>query len=288
LDEQESVVIQETELKEESQNLEKEKARIIVVTSGKGGVGKTTSTSNIAVALAKLGKKVVAVDADIGLRNLDVIMGLENRVVYNFVDVLEGNCRLNQALVRDKRVDTLYLLPAAQTRTKDAVNQEQMIKLCGMLRDEFDLVLLDCPAGIEGGFKNAAVGADEALIVVTPEVPSVRDADRIIGMLESMGKSPIRLIVNRLRPDMVRGGDMLDVPDIIEILAISLIGIVPEDDNVIRAANRGEPMTFASKSPAAQAYINIARRILGEDVPLIQFDTKPRGLLGNIRKILGI
>ena len=274
--------------KEEPKIPEKEKAHVIVVTSGKGGVGKTTSTSNIAVALAKLGKKVVAVDADIGLRNLDVIMGLENRVVYNFVDVLEGNCRLNQALVRDKRVDQLYLLPAAQTRTKDAVNQEQMIKLCDMLRDEFDYILLDCPAGIEGGFKNAAVGADEALIVVTPEVPSVRDADRIIGMLESMGKSPIRLIVNRIRPEMVRGGDMLDVPDIIEILAIGLIGIVPEDDNVIKAANRGEPMAFSSKSPAAQAYMNIAERILGNDVPLLDLDTKPRGLLGNIKKILGI
>jgi septum site-determining protein MinD len=279
---------QNTELQEEPQKIEKEEAHVIVVTSGKGGVGKTTSTSNIAVALAKLGKKVVAVDADIGLRNLDVIMGLENRVVYNFVDVLEGNCRMNQALVRDKRVDSLYLLPAAQTRTKDAVNQEQMIKLCDMLREEFDYILLDCPAGIEGGFKNAAVGADEAIIVVTPEVPSVRDADRIIGMLESMGKSPIRLIVNRLRPDMIRGGDMLDVPDIIEILAIPLIGIVPEDDNVIKAANRGEPMAFASKSPAARAYMNIAGRLLGNDVPFIQFDTKPRSIIENIRKILGI
>ena len=286
MEEQESVVSQEAKLQEDSQK--QEKAHVIVVTSGKGGVGKTTSTSNIAVALAKLGKKVVAVDADIGLRNLDVIMGLENRVVYNFVDVLEGNCRLNQALVRDKRVDSLYLLPAAQTRTKDAVNQEQMLNLCSMLREEFDYILLDCPAGIEGGFRNAAIGADEALIIVTPEVPSVRDADRIIGMLESMGKSPIRLIVNRLRPEMVRGGDMLDVPDIIEILAISLIGIVPEDDNVIKAANRGEPMTFASKSPAAQAYMNIAGRILGNDIPLLNFDTKPRGLLGNIKRILGM
>ncbi|MCL2146412.1 MAG: septum site-determining protein MinD [Synergistaceae bacterium] len=261
---------------------------MIVVTSGKGGVGKTTSTSNIAVALAKLGKKVVAVDADIGLRNLDVIMGLENRVVYTFVDVLENSCRLSQALVRDKRVDSLYLLPAAQTRTKDAVNQKQMVQLCDMLKKEFDYVLLDCPAGIEGGFKNAAAGADEALIVVTPEVPSVRDADRIIGMLESMGKSPIRLIINRLRPDMVRGGDMLDVPDIIEILAINLIGIVPEDDNVIKAANRGEPMAFTNKSPAARAYISIAERLLGKDVPFIHLSTKPRGIFESIKKILGI
>ena len=288
MEEQESVVSQDAELQQGTQDPEMKKARVIVVTSGKGGVGKTTSTSNIAVALAKSGKRVVAADADIGLRNLDVIMGLENRVVYNFVDVLEGNCRLNQALVRDKRVDSLYLLPAAQTRTKDAVNQEQMLELCNMLRKEFDYILLDCPAGIEGGFKNAAIGADEALIVVTPEVPSVRDADRIIGMLESMGKSPIRLIVNRFRPEMVRGGDMLDVADIIDILAINLIGIVPEDDNVIKAANRGEPMTFASKSPAAKAYMDIAGRILGNDIPLPVFDTEPRGLLGNIRKILGI
>ena len=279
---------QNTELQDEPQMIEKRESHIIVVTSGKGGVGKTTSTSNIAVALAKLGKKVVAVDADIGLRNLDVIMGLENRVVYNFVDVLEGNCRLSQALVRDKRVDTLYLLPAAQTRTKDAVNNEQMIRLCDMLREEFDYILLDCPAGIEGGFRNAAIGADEAIIVVTPEVPSVRDADRIIGMLESMGKSPIRLIVNRIRPDMVRGGDMLDVPDILEILAVSLVGVVPEDDSVIKAANRGEPMAFANKSPAAKAYMNIAERIIGNDVPFTNLDTKPRGLIENIKKILGI
>jgi septum site-determining protein MinD len=157
-----------------------------------------------------------------------------------------------------------------------------------MLREEFDYILLDCPAGIEGGFKNAAAGADEALIVVTPEVPSVRDADRIIGMLESMGKSPIRLIINRLRPDMVRGGDMLDVPDIIEILAINLIGIVPEDDNVIRAANRGEPMAFTNKSPAARAYINIAERMLGKDVPFIHLDNKPRGIFESIKRILGV
>lgn len=255
---------------------------VIVVTSGKGGVGKTTSTSNIAVALSKKGKKVVAIDADIGLRNLDVIMGLENRIVYNFIDVLEGNCKLNQALVRDKRVDSLYLLPAAQTRTKDAVSQEQMLELCKMLRPEFDYILIDCPAGIESGFRNAAAGADEGIVVVTPEVPSVRDADRIIGMLESMGKSPIRLIVNRLRPDMVRDGDMLDIQDILEVLSIDLIGIVPEDDNVIKAANRGEPMAFTNTSPAAQAYMNIAGRILGENVPFLQLEAKPKGFFARL------
>jgi len=247
-------------------------ARVIVVTSGKGGVGKTTSTANISVALAKTGKKVVAVDADIGLRNLDVVMGLENRVVFNFIDVIEKNCRLNQALVRDKRVENLFLLPAAQTRTKDAVGPEQMMDLCNQLRPDFDFVLLDCPAGIEGGFKNAAAGADEALVVTTPEVPSVRDADRIIGMLESMGKSPIRLIINRFRANMVQDGDMLAREDILDILSINLIGIVPEDDGVIKSSNRGEPLTFGLNSPAAQAYANIAGRLLGRDIPLLELD----------------
>ena len=244
-------------------------ARVIVTTSGKGGVGKTTSTANIAAALAKFGKKVVAIDADIGLRNLDVIMGLENRVVFNFIDVIEKNCRLNQALVRDKRVPNLFLLPAAQTRTKDAVNPEQMVELCEELKPDFDFIFLDCPAGIEGGFKNAAAGADEALVVTTPEIPSVRDADRIIGMLESMGKSPIRLIINRLRPNMVQDGDMLAREDILDVLSIPLIGVVPEDENVIKSTNSGEPMTMSSESPAAQAYLNIAERILGRDVPLM-------------------
>ncbi|MBQ6909992.1 MAG: septum site-determining protein MinD [Synergistaceae bacterium] len=255
--------------------------RVIVITSGKGGVGKTTSTANIAAALAKVGKKVVAVDADVGLRNLDVIMGLENRVVYNFIDVIEKTARLEAALVRDKRVPGLYLLPAAQTRTKDAVNQEQMIELCEQLKNfevqdeqtgaisHFDFILLDCPAGIESGFKNAAVGADEALVVTTPEIPAVRDADRIIGMLESMGKSPIRLIINRLRPNMVQDGDMLAKEDILDVLAIKLIGIVPEDETVIKSTNNGEPMTLSIASPAAQAYLNIADRLIGNDVPLM-------------------
>ena len=259
--------------------------RAIVVTSGKGGVGKTTSTANIAVALAKAGKKVVAVDADIGLRNLDVVMGLENRVVFTFIDVIEKNCKLNQALVRDKRVDNLFLLPAAQTRTKDAVNPEQMVELCKELRQEFDFILLDCPAGIEGGFKNAAAGADEALVVTTPEVPSVRDADRIIGMLESMGKSPIRLIINRFRANMVQDGDMLDREDILDVLSVKLIGIVPEDDSVIKSSNRGEPLTFGLSSPAAQAYANIAARLQGQDIPLMEMDSgKSWSFLSSVRK----
>ncbi len=260
-------------------------ARVIVTTSGKGGVGKTTSTANIAAALAKFGKKVVAVDADVGLRNLDVIMGLENRVVYNFIDVIEGTCKLNQALVKDKRVQGLYLLPAAQTRTKDAVNPEQMVDLCNQLKPEFDFIFLDCPAGIEGGFRNAAAGADEALVVTTPEIPAVRDADRIIGMLESMGKSPIRLIINRLRPNMVQDGDMLAKDDILDVLSIDLIGVVPEDENVIRATNNGEPMTMTLDSPAAQAYLNIAERLLGHDVPLMDLESyASRGLISKIKK----
>lgn len=263
-------------------------ARVIVVTSGKGGVGKTTSTANIAVALAKTGKKVVAIDADIGLRNLDVVMGLESRVVYNFIDIIEKNCRLSQALVRDKRVENLYLLPAAQTRTKDAVTPAQMMELCEQLRPDYDFILLDCPAGIEGGFKNAAAGADEALVITTPEVPAVRDADRIIGMLESMGKSPIRLIINRFRASMVEDGDMLAKEDILDVLSIKLIGIVPEDDSVIKSANRGEPLTFSQTSPAAQAYANIAARIQGEDVPFLHLDAyKSKGLMSGLKKLFG-
>jgi septum site-determining protein MinD len=263
--------------------------RVIVITSGKGGVGKTTSTANLAVALAKNGKKVVAVDADIGLRNLDVVMGLENRVVYNFIDVIEQKCRLNQAMVRDKRVGNLFLLPAAQTRTKEAVSPDQMVELCEQLRPDFDFILLDCPAGIERGFRNASAGADEALVVTTPEVPSVRDADRIIGMLESMGKSPIRLIINRLRPIMVEEGDMLAKDDILDVLSIKLIGIVPEDDSVIRSANRGEPLTFSPESPAAQAFVNIAGRMQGMEVPWLQLDTgRSKGLVSNLKKMLGL
>lgn len=264
-------------------------SRVIVITSGKGGVGKTTTTSNISVALARAGHKVVAVDADIGLRNLDVMMGLENRVVYNFIDVLEGNCKLSQALVRDKRVDNLFLLPAAQTRTKDAVDAGQMVELCDLLRKEFDFVLLDSPAGIEGGFKNASSGADEAIVITTPEVPAVRDADRIIGLLESMGKAPIRLVINRLKPRMVREGEMLDVTDVLDVLAVDLIGIVPEDDSVVKSANRGEPLTFSDSAPAAQAFQRIASRLLGDPVPFPSFDDdQGRGIMAGIRKLFGM
>ncbi len=253
--------------------------RIIVVTSGKGGVGKTTTTANLAAALAGNGYKVVAIDGDVGLRNLDVIMGLENRIVYTLVDVVEGNCRLNQALIKDKRLENLYLIPTAQSRTKDAVTSEQMIALCDELRKDFDFVFVDSPAGIESGFRNSAAGADEALVITTPEVSAVRDADRIIGLLESMDKAPIRLIINRIRPEMVRRGDMLDVQDVLDILAVDLIGIVPDDESIVTSANKGEPLVLGSTSKAAQAYANIAKRIVGEDVPMMDLVAEPKGFL---------
>lgn len=264
-------------------------ARTIVITSGKGGVGKTTTTANLAVELAKIGKKVVAIDGDIGLRNLDVVMGLENRIVYTLVDVVEGACRLNQALVRDKRIENLYMLPAAQTRTKDVVTSEQMCEICSMLSDEFDFILIDSPAGIESGFRNAATPAQEALVVTTPEVSAVRDADRIIGLLESMEKRGISLVINRLSPKMVKRGDMLDISDVVEILSINLIGIVPEDEAVITSTNRGEPLTFQAVGPAARAFSNLAKRILGEKVPFDELEhMNNKGILGHIKKLFGV
>jgi len=260
--------------------------RIIVVTSGKGGVGKTTVTANLSARLAMEGFKVLAIDSDIGLRNLDVVMGLENRIVFNLVDVIEGTCKLHQALVRDKRVENLNLLPAAQTRTKEAVEPDQMKALCESLRGEFDFVLIDSPAGIESGFRNAAAGADEALVVVTPEVSSVRDADRIIGLLESGGNRGIRLIVNRVRPDMIRSGKMLGVSDVEEILAVPLIGIIPEDDNVVISTNTGEPLALRASAPASKAFENIAGRLVGRDISLPDPGSlDEKGFLSGLKKI---
>lgn len=259
--------------------------RVVVVTSGKGGVGKTTTTANLSVALAASGRRVVAIDADIGLRNLDLIMGLESRIVYTLVDVIEGTCRLNQAMVKDKRVEGLYMIPAAQTRTKDAVTAEQMEALCSQLREDFDYVLVDSPAGIEAGFRNAAQGADEALVVTTPEVSAVRDADRIIGFLESMGKSPVRLVVNRIKPHMVRRKEMLSVEDVLEILAIDLIGVVPEDESVVTSSNRGEPLTFGDRSPAAAAFRDIAMRLEGHQVPFPPLEDGSEGFLSKVKRI---
>ena len=247
-------------------------SEIIVVTSGKGGVGKTTSTANIGAGLARMNKKVVLVDTYIGLRNLDVVMGLENRIIYNLVDVIEGTCRLKQALIRDKHYPGLYLLPSAQTRDKSAVMPEQMIKLADGLKDIFDYVILDCPAGIEQGFKNAIAAAGRAIVVTTPEVSSIRDADRIIGLLEHAGIKKIDLVVNRIRMDMVKRGEMMSVEDVLDILAVNLLGAIPDDENIVIAANHGEPV-IGSDSLSGLAYMNIARRIAGETVPLLDLDT---------------
>ena len=243
--------------------------RVVTITSGKGGVGKTTTTANLGVALALKGQRVACIDADIGLRNLDVVMGLENRIVYDIVDVVEGRSRLRQSLIKDKRLPELYLLPAAQTRDKSAVSPEQMLKLCTELKQDMDFVLVDSPAGIEQGFKNAIAGADEVLIVTTPEVSAVRDADRIIGLVEAAEKGTPRLIINRIRPAMVKRGDMLSVEDVLEVLAINLIGIVPDDESIIVTTNRGTPAAMDDRTQAGQAYRNIAARLLGEDVPLM-------------------
>ncbi len=243
-------------------------SEVIVITSGKGGVGKTTTSANVGTGLAKLNKKVVLIDTDIGLRNLDVVMGLENRIVYNLVDVVEGNCRPKQAMIKDKRYDTLYLLPSAQTRDKTSVTPEQMKKLTDELRDEFDYIILDCPAGIEQGFKNAIAGADRALVVTTPEVSAIRDADRIIGILEANEMKRTDLIVNRIRMDMVKKGEMMSIDDVLDILAINLIGAVPDDENIVISTNQGEPLV-GNNTLAGQAYMNICRRIVGEEVPLL-------------------
>lgn len=242
-------------------------SEVIVVTSGKGGVGKTTSTANIGAGLACMNKKVVLVDTDIGLRNLDVVMGLENRIIYNLVDVVEGNCRVKQALIKDKHYPSLYLLPSAQTRDKSAVSPEQMIKLVDSLQQIFDYVILDCPAGIEQGFRNAIAAAGRAVVITTPEVSAIRDADRIIGLLEADGIRKIDLVVNRIRIDMVKRGEMMSVEDVIDILAVNLLGAIPDEESVVVAANHGEPVV-GSDTLAGQAYMNIARRITGETVPL--------------------
>lgn len=258
-------------------------SKVIVITSGKGGVGKTTTTANVGTGLAQLNKKVVLIDTDIGLRNLDVVMGLENRIVYNLVDVVEGNCRIKQALIKDKKYPNLCLLPSAQTRDKSSVNPEQMKKLIDDLREDYDYILLDCPAGIEQGFQNAIAGADCALVVTTPEVSAIRDADRIIGLLEANEIEDIKLIVNRLRMDMVKRGDMMSVEDVCEILSTSLIGAVPDDEQIVISTNQGEPLV-GSSSLAGKAYENICHRILGEEVPFLDLESKE----GFFAKLVGV
>lgn len=243
--------------------------RTITVTSGKGGVGKTTTTANLGMALAMSGSSVCLIDADIGLRNLDIVLGLENRIVYDVVDVVEGNCRLKQALIRDKHYPNLSLIPAAQTRDKDSVTPAQMADLCRKLTQQFDFVIVDSPAGIEQGFRNAIAGADEVLVVTTPEVSAVRDADRIIGLVEAAEIPPPRLILNRMNPALAKRGEMMSMDDVTDILAIELIGLVPEDSTIVMASNRGEPAVLSTSSKAGRAYREIAQRLSGEDVPLV-------------------
>jgi septum site-determining protein MinD len=256
-------------------------AKFYTVTSGKGGVGKTTLSANLGVALAMSGRRVVVIDADVGLRNLDMMLGLENRIVYDLVDVIEGRCRLRQALVHDKRLPELFLLPAAQTRDKSAVTPDDMVRICEQLKEQHDYVLIDSPAGIEQGFRYAVAPADEVLIVTNPEVAAVRDADRVVGLIEAEEKGPARLIINRLRPDMVRRGEMLDISDVVELLAIDLIGIVPEEPNILVASNQGKPLALSPNgSLAGQAFHNIARRLQGEDVPFMTL--QEQGVLGRL------
>jgi len=247
-------------------------AKVVTITSGKGGVGKTTVTANLGAALASLGQRVVCIDADIGLRNLDVVLGLENRIVYDIVDVVEGRCRLRQAMIRDKHIPGLYLIPAAQKRDKTAISPSDMVRLCDELRPNHDWIVVDSPAGIERGFRNAIAPADLVYVITNPEVSAVRDADRIIGLIEAEEKGPASLIINRLNYEMVRRGDMLSTDDMVELLAIDLIGLIPEDERVVVSTNRGVPIALDEKSQAGQALRNIARRSLGEDVPFIDLE----------------
>lgn len=259
--------------------------RVIVITSGKGGVGKTTTSANIGTALAKSGSSVVMIDTDIGLRNLDLLLGLENRIVYTIVDVVEERCKLKQALVKDKRSPQLCLLAAAQTRDKSAVSQEQLKDICLELKEEFDYVLLDCPAGIEQGFQNAVAGASEAIVVTTPEVSAIRDADRIIGLLQAKEEiDSIKLVVNRVRPQMVENNEMLSVDDVINTLHCELLGVVPDDEYIITSTNKGVPVVNEEKSVAGKAYLNIARRIEGEDIEFIDL-SEPKGFFAKLKQL---
>lgn len=265
-------------------------AKAIVVTSGKGGVGKTTSTANVGAALAKLGERVVVIDTDVGLRNLDVVMGLEGRVVYDLIDVFEGRCKLKQAVIRDKRVENLHLIAASQVKDKSFLSEDRMKEVVQTLLNEegFDRVIIDSPAGIESGFQTAASAADGALVVVNPEVSSVRDADRIIGLLEARGIGEVRLIINRLRPEMVKRGDMLEVDDVLEILGVKLIGIVPEDEKILVSTNLGNPASLdeGAKAGAGSEFRNIARRIRGEEIPFMSLEA-PSGFFANLRRLFG-
>lgn len=262
--------------------------QVVTFTSGKGGVGKTTTTANVGAALAARGKSVVLLDADIGLRNLDIVLGLENRIVYDLVDVVEGTCRLRQAMIRDKRLNTLSLIPAAQTREKEAVSPQQMKALCEELRRQFDFILIDSPAGIEQGFRNSIAGADDVVVVTNPEVSSVRDADRIIGLVEAAELPTPRLILNRLDPVLVQRGDMMTVEDVTDILSIPLLGVIPDDDSIVTSTNRGEPAALDNDSLAGQAFRNVAARMLGEEVPLMVLESPPDSAFRRFLRAFGI
>ncbi len=258
--------------------------KVLVVTSGKGGVGKTTTVANLGTALALRGHNVVLIDTDIGLRNLDVVMGVENRIVYNLVDIVEGRCRRQQAMIRDRKLNNLFIIPSAQTREKDAVNPDQMKTLCEDLVTEFDYVIIDCPAGIERGFKNAIAAAQLAVVVTTPEVSAIRDADRVIGLLEANMVKDSHLVINRLNHRMVRKGDMMSVEDIVSLLAVSLIGVVPESEDVVVSTNRGVPLVHDRGSKPGYAFQQIAARLDGEDIPV---ETNGQGgLWGRIRDMI--
>ncbi|MBN1037579.1 septum site-determining protein MinD [Clostridium cagae] len=257
----------------------------IVVTSGKGGVGKTTTTANIGTALAALGKRVVVIDGDTGLRNLDVLLGLENRIVYTLVDVLEGRCRLKQALIKDKRFQNMCLLPTAQTKDKDDISPQEMLRIVNELKEEFDYVIIDSPAGIEQGFENAVIGADSAVIVVNPEITSVRDADRVIGKLDAKGLEDHKLIINRLNYEMTKNGDMLDISDIIETLSVELLGVVPDDKNITVSTNKGEPIVLENESYSGQAFRNIAKRITGEKVDIMNLQQESTGFFTSLKRL---
>lgn len=264
--------------------------KVIVVTSGKGGVGKTTATANLGSGLAQQGKTVVLVDTDIGLRNLDLVLGLENRIVFDLVDVVDGKCRsFRQALIRDKRFENLQILASAQSRDKDAVQPEQMKALCGELRAAFDYVLLDCPAGIEMGFKNAIAGADEAIVVTNPEVSAVRDADRIVGLLEAAGVAPIRLLLNRFKANVAQRGQMLSVEDVQDILNVTLLGTVPEDERIVHASNKGEPAVLDPKSKAGLAYRQVVQRLINPDATGLALPAQaPEGMFGKLRRMFNV
>lgn len=259
-------------------------SEVIVITSGKGGVGKTTTSANLGSALAQVGKSVVIVDADIGLRNLDIVMGLEKRIIFDLLDVVEGRCKVDKALIKDRRFENLCILPATQNKDKDSVTPEQMKFLCDQLRESFDYVLIDCPAGIEQGFRNAISGADSAIVVTTPEVSAIRDADRIIGLLEENGIRNCNAIINRVRVKMIENGDMLGVDDVLDVLAIPLLGVIPDDEGVVINTNKGEPLVLDKNCISGKAFKNIAKRVLGEEVPILDLNAS-NSILNRIRGV---